>query len=51
VEQRPITKGISNWDYTEVLEGLQQGALVVTSVEREGLEDGASARRDTDARE
>ena len=49
LEQRSIRKGTSNWDYTEVLAGLSEGNLVVTSVDREGLEDGARARRDPDA--
>ncbi|MCB1772315.1 MAG: efflux RND transporter periplasmic adaptor subunit [Gammaproteobacteria bacterium] len=43
---RDIETGTSNWDHTEVLDGLQAGELVVTSVEREGLADGAPARID-----
>ena len=35
--------GMSNWDFTEVLSGLEEGDLVVTSVGKEGVEDGASA--------
>lgn len=41
LERREIKTGISNWDYTEVLEGLAAGDRVVTSVDREGVEDGA----------
>ncbi len=40
---RSIKAGISNWDYTEVLEGLDEGEMVVTSLDRPGVEDGAYA--------
>lgn len=46
VTQRSIRKGTSNWDHTEILEGLSDGELVVTSIDREGLADGVLARRD-----
>jgi len=49
VEAREITVGKSNWDYTEVLSGLREGELVVTSVDRAGVEDGASAELDSKA--
>ena len=48
VERRTIRPGASNWDHTEVLEGLNAGETVVTSVEKEGLADGAGARRAPD---
>ncbi len=41
LEQRTIDKGISNWIYTEVLSGLQEGDKVVTSIDRKGVEAGA----------
>lgn len=37
---RTIKKGLANWEFTEVLEGVQEGEQVVTSIDREGLEDG-----------
>lgn len=40
---RDIKTGISNWDYTEVLDGLEENELVVTSLDRPGVEDGAYA--------
>ncbi|HEY5763924.1 MAG TPA: efflux RND transporter periplasmic adaptor subunit [Rhodocyclaceae bacterium] len=40
---RMLKTGVSNWEYTEVLDGLAEGAQVVTSLEREGVRDGASA--------
>ena len=43
LEQQKITTGISNWRYTEVLDGLVAGELLVTSIEREGVEEGARA--------
>ena len=46
LEERNVKTGMSNWDHTEVLEGLEAGDLVVTSVDRDGVEDGALARRD-----
>jgi HlyD family secretion protein len=43
LEKRSIKIGISNWDYTEVMAGLQAGELVVISVDRAGVKDGAHA--------
>lgn len=43
LEERPIKTGIANWEYTEVLEGLQAGDKIVTSLEREGVKAGARA--------
>jgi HlyD family secretion protein len=39
--------GMSNWDYTEVLSGLGEGDLVVTSVGKEGVSDGVAAVRES----
>ncbi len=41
LEQRTIKVGITNWEYTEVLDGLKQGDLIVASLEREGVKAGA----------
>ena len=41
LEQRLIKTGVANWEFTEVLEGLQEGDRVVTSLEREGIKAGA----------
>jgi HlyD family secretion protein len=49
IEHRQIQVGTANWDHSEILDGLSEGELVVTSVDREGLVDGAEARRETDA--
>ncbi len=44
--RREVRTGTANWDHTEVLDGLSEGALVVTSVGQDGLADGAAARRE-----
>lgn len=43
LEQRQIKAGISNWSYTEVLDGLTAGEQIVTSIEREGVAAGVRA--------
>ncbi len=50
LEQRDITTGLKNWEWTQVVEGLSEGEEVVVSVEREGVEDGVAARRDPEGR-
>ncbi len=40
--ERKIKVGITNWEYTEVLDGLKQGDRVVASLEREGVKAGAA---------
>lgn len=41
VEERTIKTGITNWEYTEVMDGLKNGEKIVSSLEREGLKAGA----------
>jgi HlyD family secretion protein len=43
LEERPIKAGIANWEYTEVLDGLQAGDKIVTSLEKEGVKAGVRA--------
>jgi HlyD family secretion protein len=47
LHEREVETGLSNWEWTEVTSGLTEGDEVVVSVEREGVEDGAEAVRDT----
>ncbi len=47
LEQRQLKTGISNWSYTEVIDGLAAGEQVVTSIEREGVKAGAYASIET----
>jgi HlyD family secretion protein len=46
LRQREITAGVSNWEFTEIVKGLAEGELVVLSVDREGVHDGAAAIRE-----
>ena len=41
LHERPVRTGLSNWENTEIIEGLSDGEFVVLSVDREGVEDGA----------
>ena len=41
LEERKIKTGLANWEFTEVLEGLNAGDRVVTSLERVGVKAGA----------
>ncbi|MGE3389918.1 MAG: efflux RND transporter periplasmic adaptor subunit [Gammaproteobacteria bacterium] len=43
LEKRAIKSGVSNWEFTEVLEGLEAGQQIVTSIGRKGVTDGAFA--------
>ncbi|MBA3006752.1 MAG: efflux RND transporter periplasmic adaptor subunit [Proteobacteria bacterium] len=44
LEERIIQPGLSNWDRTEVIEGLQLGELIVLSIDQPGLKDGITVR-------
>lgn len=44
LHERLISTGLSNWKFTEVTDGLQQGEQIVISVDRKGVEAGALAR-------
>jgi HlyD family secretion protein len=44
LESRTIAVGISNWDYTEVRQGLEPGDRVVVSLDRPDVEEGARVR-------
>lgn len=41
LEERALKTGVANWEYTEVLEGLNEGDRIVTSLERENIKAGA----------
>ena len=42
LEERAIKAGITNWEYTEILDGLKQGDRIVASLEREGVKAGVA---------
>jgi HlyD family secretion protein len=44
LEARTIQPGLSNWDRTEVVQGLQPGELVVLSIDQPGLKDGIAVK-------
>ena len=44
LEKIKVKKGLSNWSFTEILEGLKPGDRLVTSVGIEGVKDGALVR-------
>jgi len=44
LEAREIETGIANWEFTEIRIGLSVGEQVVSSVDREGVADGAAVR-------
>ena len=46
IEERVIEKGVSNWEYSEIVSGLDGSELVILSVDREGVENGATAVRE-----
>ena len=48
IQLRTIKPGLSNWDHTEVLEGMAPGELVVVNADQEGLHDGVAAVRSED---
>ncbi len=44
IYKREVSTGLSNWKYTEILKGLKKGEKVVTSIDRDGVVDGALVR-------
>lgn len=48
VEERKIETGITNWRFTEILDGLKQGDQVILSIDREGVVAGAAVEPEED---
>ncbi|MEJ2399383.1 MAG: efflux RND transporter periplasmic adaptor subunit, partial [Gammaproteobacteria bacterium] len=44
ISKTSVKLGLSNWQYTEISSGLKAGQQIVTSVDREGLKDGATVK-------
>ena len=44
LESRAVEVGIKNWEFSEIVKGLGEGELVVSSVDRDGVRAGAAAR-------
>tara|TARA_Y100000741_G_scaffold63042_1_gene44885 strand:- start:1529 stop:2656 length:1128 start_codon:yes stop_codon:yes gene_type:complete len=47
IEKRELETGLSNWQFTEILSGLELEDRVVLSVDRAGVKDGARVEVDT----
>jgi HlyD family secretion protein len=50
LEERQVKTGLTNWEYSEVLEGLKAGDRIVTSLEKEGVKAGATVTPDDKAK-
>ena len=48
LEERTITVGLRNWNYAEVKSGLEEGELVVTTLDRAEVKPGARVRMEHD---
>jgi HlyD family secretion protein len=48
--ERPLQLGLRNWDFTEVADGLPEGARVVVSLDRPEVKAGAKAREQESGR-
>jgi HlyD family secretion protein len=42
IASRAVERGISNWEFTEITSGLSAGDRVVSSIDRDGVVDGAT---------
>ena len=40
IEKRNVSTGISSWEYMEILDGVREGEMVITSLDVVGLEEG-----------
>ena len=47
LQLREVTTGLSNWEQTEIVSGVEAGEQVVTTVDRKGVADGATATIET----
>ena len=46
LQERAIKTGLANWEYTEITDGLKAGERIVTSLDRPGIQPGASVREE-----
>lgn len=44
LEERIVQTGLANWQFTEILSGLQEGDQIVASLDRAGLKDGVKVK-------
>lgn len=50
LEERLVKTGLTNWEYSEIIEGLTAGERIVTSLEKEGIKAGALVTPDDKAK-
>lgn len=50
ISETDVKVGISNWQYTEITEGLTANQQIVTSIDREGVKDGALVKIESTAK-
>lgn len=48
LEERAVTTGLANWDYTEITSGLNLGDRIVMSLDQAGIEAGVQVRPEPD---
>jgi HlyD family secretion protein len=48
--EQPVKTGLANWEHTEIVQGLQGGERIVTSLDRAGVKAGAAAVEEAPAR-
>ena len=41
LEERAMTTGLANWEYTEITSGLNEGDQIAKSLDQEGVKAGA----------
>ena len=46
LEERVLVTGLANWEYTEVVSGLNEGDRIVSSLDRPGVKDGVPVQAD-----
>ena len=44
IEERVVATGLSNWQFTEIVSGLQEGDQIIASLDRTGLKPGAKVK-------
>lgn len=44
LEERIVTTGLANWEFTEIVSGLKQGEQIVSSLDRTGVKGGVKAK-------
>jgi HlyD family secretion protein len=51
LEERIVITGLANWQYTEIVAGLQEGDQIVSTLDRAGVKAGARVKPETSAKD